>query len=504
MAVKRLFNMREQFFDTQGNVLNGGKLFFYAAGSSTKQTTYNSSLGTVANSNPMILDAFGRLQAEVWLTTGLFYKEILTTSTDTDPPVSPIWSEDNIAGINDATISINEWITGPTPTFVSATSFTLVGDQTTLFSKGARLKFTVSAGTVFGSILTSVFGALTAVTLEMDSGQALDVGLSAVFYSLLNSVHPSLPPYLETMPIAVDHTDPTKRIKLIATGITTGTTRSLTAQDASGSIALTSEFAYVGLPSSTGRLLLPNDYITGFALTNNGATGFDVAAGQAMDSTNLLNIVGSAIANKTQVAWVVGTGNGGKLSAAAMANNTWYYWYALWKTADGTIDYGFDVATTPTLPSGYSKFRYIGARKTQAASTSWDTFIQHGDEVLWSTPPALDVNGTLTAANRVLTTFNIPAVKVKWFGGYQCSIINSTTAFLLTDPACADVAVGSSVSPLSDGFLFDNIAASTLASGGQVSCWSNTSSQLGLRGINTSGTVQLQTRGWIDPRGKPV
>lgn len=192
MAVKRLFNIREQFFDTQGNVLNGGKLFFYAAGSSTKQTTFNSSLGTVANSNPMILDAFGRLQAEVWLTTGLLYKEILTTSTDTDPPVSPIWSEDNISGINDATITINEWVAGPTPTFASATSFTLVGDQTTLFSVGRRLKLTVSAGTVYATIVNSSFAGLTTVTVAVDSG-AVDSGLSAVSYGLLAADNPSLP-----------------------------------------------------------------------------------------------------------------------------------------------------------------------------------------------------------------------------------------------------------------------------------------------------------------------
>lgn len=501
--------MRAQFFDTQGNVLNGGKLFFYAAGSSTKQTTYNSSLGTVANSNPMILDAFGRLQSEVWLTTGLFYKEILTTSTDTDPPVSPIWSEDNIAGINDATISINEWITGPTPTFVSTTSFTLAGDQTTLFSKGARLKFTVSAGTVYGSILTSVFGALTTVTLEMDSGQVLDVGLSAVSYSLLNSVHPSMPPYLETMPIAVDHTDQTKRIKLIATGITTGTTRSLTAQDANGSVALTSEFAYLGLPSTSGRLLLPNDYISGFALTNNGATGFDVAAGQAMDSTNVSNIIGAAIANKTQGAWVVGAGNGGKLSAAAMANNTWYYWYALWKTVDGTVDYGFDVATTPTLPSGYSKFHYIGARKTQSASTNWDTFIQHGDEVLWSTPPALDVNTNNPGTAAITATLNVPALKVKAIFRYVLvdtdAAGSSDAAVSFTSLEIADISPNVSGTPLADGNVAST-AATGVGAWVHPGIWTNTSSQIRYRMSlsNANITIRVVIIGWIDPRGKPV
>ena len=250
---------------------------------------------------------------------------------------------------------------------------------------------------------------------------------------------------------------------------------------------------------------LPNDYITGFTLTNNGATGFDVAAGQAKDGANTVSVVGAAIANKTQVAWVAGTGNGGKLSAAAIVVNTWYYWYALWKTADGTVDYGFDVATTPTFPTGYSKFRYIGGRKTQLASTNWDTFIQHGDEVYWSTPPALDFSlSAISTANRTLTTVNIPAVRVKWFGHLYTPSTNQNAAFILTDPATADVAPsGGGLTPLATLNFGTNIAASTENIALQATCWANASSQIGIRAINSVG-LSMQTLGWTDPRGKPV
>src|SRR4029077_11413901 len=53
-------------------------------------------------------------------------------------------------------------------------------------------KTTNTGGTVYSTITNSVFGALTAVTLQNDSG-ALDAGLSAVFYSTLSSDHISVP-----------------------------------------------------------------------------------------------------------------------------------------------------------------------------------------------------------------------------------------------------------------------------------------------------------------------
>lgn len=189
MSVKRAFNDRHQFFDV-GVPLSGGKLFFYAAGSSTKQNTYNSSSGSTANSNPMVLDSAGRLQTECWLTTGLTYKLVLTTSTDSDPPSSPIWSEDVVGGINDSTVSIDQWQSGPTPTFSSANSFTLAGDQTSNFHANRAVKMIDGSGENYSHITASVFGALTTVTI---ADSILDSGLSAVSYSLLSASNRSIP-----------------------------------------------------------------------------------------------------------------------------------------------------------------------------------------------------------------------------------------------------------------------------------------------------------------------
>lgn len=87
-----------------------------------------------------------------------------------------------------------EWQTGPTPTFISTTSFSLVGNQTATFNFGRRLKTTNTSGTIYSSIVTAVFGAVTTVTVANDSG-VLDSGLSAVSYGNLSSLHSAAPTY---------------------------------------------------------------------------------------------------------------------------------------------------------------------------------------------------------------------------------------------------------------------------------------------------------------------
>jgi len=84
-----------QFTNATGTApLVGGKLFTYAAGTSTKQATYTDSTGSVANSNPIILDSAG--VAVVFLDQSLRYKFVLSPANDTDPPSSPIRTVDGI------------------------------------------------------------------------------------------------------------------------------------------------------------------------------------------------------------------------------------------------------------------------------------------------------------------------------------------------------------------------------------------------------------------------
>lgn len=88
-----------QFFTDDGSVLSGGKIYTYAAGTTTPQTTYISSAGTFANTNPIILDSDGRLPNDMWLSAGVTYRLVLKDSTDVQ-----IGSYDDIPGINDGSV----------------------------------------------------------------------------------------------------------------------------------------------------------------------------------------------------------------------------------------------------------------------------------------------------------------------------------------------------------------------------------------------------------------
>ncbi len=83
---------KQQFFDANGNPLVGGKLYSYAAGTSTPLATYTDSTGGSANTNPVILDSRG--EANVWLASAS-YKLVLRDYADV-----LIWTVDNIDAIS--------------------------------------------------------------------------------------------------------------------------------------------------------------------------------------------------------------------------------------------------------------------------------------------------------------------------------------------------------------------------------------------------------------------
>jgi hypothetical protein len=104
-----------QFFTNSGVPLSGGKLYTYAAGTTTPKATYTSSNGLTAHTNPIILDSAGRVPGgEIWLLAAS-YKFILNTSTDV-----LIATYDNISGVGAAEFQIQNFTgTG------SQTAFTL-------------------------------------------------------------------------------------------------------------------------------------------------------------------------------------------------------------------------------------------------------------------------------------------------------------------------------------------------------------------------------------------
>lgn len=86
----------QQFFDDNGNPLSGGLLYSYAAGTTTPKASFTSSSGSVAHTNPIVLNSGGRIPSgEIWLTANEPYKFVLQNSSAV---LIATW--DNIYGIN--------------------------------------------------------------------------------------------------------------------------------------------------------------------------------------------------------------------------------------------------------------------------------------------------------------------------------------------------------------------------------------------------------------------
>ena len=81
-------------FDSYGQILAGGQIFTYQAGSSTPLTTYTTINGNIPNQNPIILGTDGKLPQELWLQYGYSYKFVLQDANN-----NLVATYDNISGI---------------------------------------------------------------------------------------------------------------------------------------------------------------------------------------------------------------------------------------------------------------------------------------------------------------------------------------------------------------------------------------------------------------------
>lgn len=106
-----------QFFTSTGAVLTGGKLYTYLAGTTTPAVTYTTSQGNVPWTNPVVLDAAGRVpgSGEIWLTDGIIYKFVLKDSNDV-----LIATYDDVSGISAITLPIDSSNITYDPPFASS------------------------------------------------------------------------------------------------------------------------------------------------------------------------------------------------------------------------------------------------------------------------------------------------------------------------------------------------------------------------------------------------
>lgn len=100
---------KQSFTNSAGDPLAGGKLYTYAAGTSTPKATYADSGAVTPNANPIVMDARG----EATIFWDGVYKVILKDSAD-----SLVWTVDNISSTGDSV---------PLATLASSAGSSLVG-----------------------------------------------------------------------------------------------------------------------------------------------------------------------------------------------------------------------------------------------------------------------------------------------------------------------------------------------------------------------------------------
>ena len=121
-----------QFFTNTGAVLTGGKLYTYAAGTTTPLVSYTTNVGDVARTNPVVLDAAGRVPSggEIWITS-VPYKFVLTDSTDV-----LIATYDNILGIGVVTYTIQNFTGDGTTVSFTLSSAPISENSTFVYING--------------------------------------------------------------------------------------------------------------------------------------------------------------------------------------------------------------------------------------------------------------------------------------------------------------------------------------------------------------------------------
>lgn len=180
----------QQFFDSNGNPLAGGKIYQYENGSfSVQQTTYSDQAGTIPNTNPIVLDSAGRITVGLFLTNGLRYNLVLTDADD-----DFVENVDGVIGVTDYTDFFGNpaiWllVENATVEYVSATSFRIDADFSADFAVGNRAQVQFSDNTaVYGTVdSVSWDGSFTYVNLDLDSGSIVS-SIQFVYWSAIDVV----------------------------------------------------------------------------------------------------------------------------------------------------------------------------------------------------------------------------------------------------------------------------------------------------------------------------
>jgi hypothetical protein len=182
MTAIPLPNAKVKFWDRNGNPLSGGKLYTWEAGSVvTNKTTWKDANKVTANTNPVILDAFG--EADIWLDGN--YQINLTNSSDVNQWSAPIDNISSIGGLTEflytTTGSPDAYIITPTPAITSYVG--LVFSFIASFTNTAPATLNISG---VGAVALKKEGATALAASDIVSGRVYQCAFDGTNFQILN------------------------------------------------------------------------------------------------------------------------------------------------------------------------------------------------------------------------------------------------------------------------------------------------------------------------------
>lgn len=522
----RLANPVPHFTDDSGEPLSGGFLWSYVTGTTTKTSTYSDSALTTPNTNPIVLNSRGEPDTDIFLDPAVTYKFVLARPTDTtDPPSDPIWTRNTVADFAANVTAAFQIYNGNPNGNVAGTAGTLGGAGASVIWDITNQLFYVctTSGDAASAVWTQATGVLSGALLQ--TGDVTPTALSAN----TNNWNPgasaasiirasSTADYSVTgIKAASDGTLYT----IINIGSNKITLKRETTSTAANRLALPSDvellpnmaitLRYDGTssrwrPMDRATRELPPGWLYGCTLSNNSGDAtndIDIAAGQARDSSDEIDIVlASGLTKQLDAGWAAGTNQGMRNSGAAITNTT-YHIYAVCKAGGADADiYAHTSATVATvltaLQAETGGADYIYARRIGSivrTSGAIVQFSQNGDRFVVT--PINSVNTAAPGTSAVTATLDIPT------GIVVDAIITFTV----------DGSTGSEVYGLVSALTQSNQAPSAtvhsvfleagVEAAGSVHAEipTDTSAQIRYR-LSASVQATITTLGWIDRRGR--
>jgi len=522
----RSINPVPQYLDNAGDIVVNGKMFYFESGTTTQKTTFADAAEEIPNAHPVPLDANGRLPNVFFTGTA---KQVLTFEDTTQ-----IWERDPVSA-DDVEGAFGSWlasetydsgniVTGSDGSYYRSNTNGNENNDPTSSTTWTRIRFlynynatqtydiddvVIQNNQLYISQVVANTGNspdLADVTkwknisnnfdLYVDSGAADAYVLTASS----NTFAPQV--YEEGMIIKFASTNTNA-------GASTVAVQGLPAEDlltSSGGALIGGEvFGFIEARYNGTAFLITNSlpilnrgFIDGLITKNDGSnpnTDINIDLGQCVDSTNTVNInLTSILTKQIDVDWVEGTNQGGFPSGLTLAIDTWYHLFVIAKP-DGTVDAGWDTSVNATNlltdATDYTVFRLIASNLTDG-SANIIKYFQDGDNFDWDVQPE-DFAGAPSNTG-LPQQISVPPTGVLAYVSVLLNA-NSLANILIT-------ALAQTNTPAADAINTIRVSSAGENSAATIYVRADSSSEIRQRGNNAGAALRLQTRGWIDSRGK--